>query len=84
MWVRSQDKSCLVDVNCCFIGDCLWKENEREIVGTCESSSEGKLWLLGTYKTQEKAMSVLDELQCRIARSESGVYQIPKDEADEE
>ena len=81
MWVRSQDKKSLVDVKGCFIvNDCLWKENEREIVGMCESSAEGKLWLLGTYKAKEKAMSVLDELQCRIARSETGVYQMPEDD----
>ena len=45
MWVRSQDKKSLVDVKGCFI-DCSWKENEFEIAGTCQSSSEGKLWLL--------------------------------------
>ena len=79
MWVRSQDKKSLVDVKGCFIGD-SWKVNECEIAGTCQSSSEGKLWLLGTYKAKEKALKVLDELQYRIARSESGVYQMPKDE----
>ena len=45
-----------------------------------EPSIEGCSRVLGDYKTQEKAMSVLDELQFRIARSESGVYQMPKDE----
>lgn len=79
MWVRSQDKKSLVDVKGCFI-DCSWKENEFEIAGTCQSSSEGKLWLLGTYKAKVNAMSVLDDLQCRIARSESGVFQMPKDD----
>ena len=33
--------------------------------------------VLGDYKTQEKAMY---ELQCRIARTESGVYQMPEDD----
>lgn len=81
MWVRSQDKRGLFDVKGCFIvDDCPWKEDEREIVGICESSSECRPWSLGTYKAKVNAMSVLDELQCRIARSESGVYQMPKDD----
>lgn len=80
MWVRSQDKKSLVDVKGCFIGDCSWKVNECEIAGICESSAECKLWSLGTYKAKVSALSVLDDLQCRIARSESGVYQMPKDD----
>lgn len=81
MWVRSQDKRGLFDVKGCFIVDeCPWKEDECEIAGICESSAECKLWSLGTYKAKEKAMSVLDDLQCRIARTESGVYQMPEDE----
>ena len=86
MWVRSQNKCCLVDVKGCFIDDeYSCGEYEYNILGwMCEPSIEDYQWTLGTYKTEEKAMSVLDELQCRIARSESGVYQMPKDEADEE
>lgn len=75
MWVRSQRKSCLVDIKGCFIDD------EYNIVGwMCEPSIDDNKWTLGTYKTEEKAMSVLDVLQCRIARTESGVYQMPEDE----
>ena len=86
MWVRSQDKCRLVDVKGCFIDDdthieYLCDEHEYNIVGWMyESSIEDNKWALGTYKTEEKAMKVLDELQYRIARSESGVYQMPKDE----
>ena len=86
MWVRSQDKRYLVDVKRCFISSYYHKHQDKyRIAGLiCESQMEGSIWALGTYKTEEKAMSVLDELQFRIARSESGVYQMPKDEADEE
>ena len=86
MWVRSQDKCRLVDVKGCFIeeytqNEQLGDEHEYNVVGWMyESSIEDNKWALGTYKTEEKAMSVLDELQFRIARSESGVYQMPKDE----
>ena len=75
MWVRSQKKSCLVDINGCFIDD------KYNIVGwMCEPSIDYNKWTLGTYKTEEKAMQVLDDLQCRIAISESGVYQMPEDD----
>ena len=75
MWVRSQSKCYLVDVKGYFIN------NEYNIVGwMCEPSTTGNQWTLGTYKTEEKAMKVLDELQYRIARTESGVYQMPEDE----
>lgn len=86
MWVRSQDKCYLVDVKGCYMF-ARWpfkkdQENyEFRITGLMgEPSIEGCSWVLGDYKTEEKAMSVLDELQYRIARSESGVYQMPKDE----
>ena len=83
MWVRSQDKYCLVDVkNFSIVGgyscdDCYSysnKELKYEIVGISE---DGKQWSLGVYNTKEKAIYVLDELQIRIAKSETGVYQMP-------
>ena len=78
MWVRSQDKYKLVDVKGCYIYDILSFKGdvqEYKIFGFthCE-------FYLGTYKTLEKAMSVLDKLQWRIARSESGVYQMPEED----
>ena len=82
MWVRSQDKCRLVDVKgCSIVRDHSCKNLKFEIDGCiCDSSAEYNQWPLGIYKTEEKAMSVLDELQCRIARSESGVFQMPEDE----
>ena len=81
MWVRSQDKKSLVNVKGCFISDYYsCKELKYEIVGMCESLATCNQWSLGIYKTEEKVMKILDELQYRIARSESGVYQMPEDE----
>ena len=81
MWVRNQDKNCLVDVKGCFIvNNCFYERHEYEIVGMCESLATCNQWSLGIYKTEKKVMKILDELQYRIARSESGVYQMPKDE----
>ena len=80
MWVRTQNKCCLVDIKGCFIDDCYSYKFKYVIVGMCGLSAEGNQWSLGIYKTEEKAMSVLDDLQCRIARTESGVFQMPEDE----
>ena len=88
MWVRSQDKCYLVDVNGCYIYGYLPIKGKRHmyeyrIVGLiCEPTIEDNEWILGIYKTEEKAMSALDELQCRIARTESGVFQMPEDDDD--
>ena len=78
MWVRSQNKEVLADIkeitleegkcDCCVLG-----------VSYLKSISDNCL-RLGIYKTEEKVMKILDELQFRIARSESGVYQMPKDD----
>ena len=83
MWIRSQDKDCLVDVIGVSIvdyyayEDYYSKEVKYETVGI---SVGGKQWSLGTYNTEGKAMSVLDELQNRIVKAESGVLQMPEDE----
>lgn len=80
MWIRSQNKCHLVDIKGCLIDDDSWND-EYNIVGwMCASSIDDNAWVVGKYETKEKAMKVLDELQCRIARSESGVYQMPEDE----
>ena len=80
MWVRSQDKKSLVDVKGFII-------NQNPFYGNFGADEEYHIFsvihcecYLGTYKTLEKAMKVLDELQCRIARSESGVFQMPEED----
>lgn len=83
MWIRSQDKCCLVDVIGVSIvdyevcEDYYSKEVKYETVGI---SVGGKRWSLGTYKTEEKAIEVLDELENRIIGAEGGVFQMPEDE----
>ena len=71
MWIRSQDLYTLIKCKRLSIRQC-GGENYCVIGDECV--------VLGEYSTEEKAMSVLDELQCRIARSESGVFQMPKDD----
>ena len=78
MWVRSQNKEVLADIK-----EITLEEGKSDscVLGVSYSRiDEDKLLLLGVYSTEEKAMSVLDDLQCRITRTESGVYQMPEDE----
>ena len=76
MWVRSQNKEALIDVKAF---DTV-KDKEKIYIICCQKTIGDNYIYLGIYKNQEKAMQVLDDLQCRIARSESGVYQMPEDE----
>ena len=75
MWVRSQNKEVLADIKAF---NTFKNKGKFCITGYLNSISD-KFLLLGKYETKEKAMSVLDELQCRIARTESGVYQMPEE-----
>lgn len=79
MWVRSQNKDLLIDVKVIYWGKKAYVDSymvyTKDLLRNTTVDIE-----LGFYKTSEKAMSVLDELQCRIARSESGVFQMPEDE----
>ena len=78
MWIRNQDKDCLVDVKGFAIVD--YSSNKEPKYETEGISVDGKRWLLGTYSTKEKAMKVLDELENRIIGAEGGVFQMPEDE----
>lgn len=79
MWIRSQGKTKLIDVKAIY----LRKEAYARFYSICaeDLSQNTPVYIeLGFYETNKKAMQVLDDLQCRIARSESGVYQMPEDE----
>lgn len=80
MWIRSQDKKYLFDVKGCFINQNPFYGKFGPDEGYHISGFTHCEFYLGTYKTKEKAMKVLDELQCRIARTESGVFQMPEDD----
>ena len=55
LWVRSQDKECLINVNNIQY---VYK-NYMHGLGTYYDN----LKILGTYKTKERALEVLDEIQ---------------------
>ena len=56
LWIRSQDKTVLINVKTLFVAD-------KEIRGYY---SDNPNWFLGIYKTKERALEVLDEIQERI------------------
>ena len=57
MWIRTQDKETLLNVNCID----MYSLNKYEwIIEACGND-------LGTYKSKERAIEVLDEIQERIS-----------------
>lgn len=56
MWIRSQDKTVLLEVNTLMV-----IENSIAIFA-------GKNGILGTYSTEEKALKVLDKIQRHIEK----------------
>ncbi len=73
MWIRSQDGKILVDAKEIFI---------EGVYGTmifCSTDSEE--YLLGQYSTHEKALGVLDEIQCSITgnRFANNNYELVRD-----
>lgn len=69
MWVRSQDRKILTNI------DDLAIDGANQIWGDC--------CLLGKYSSEEKALKVLDEIQELIyfnAKDNGFTYQMPQDE----
>ena len=62
MWVRTQDKMQLVKINEIHI-----KVDEDGFVGIwVDDKKESLKYFLGTYKSKERAIEVLDEIQNKI------------------
>ena len=76
LWVRTQDKECLTNIsNIQYV----YKNNIHGL-GTYYDN----LKILGTYKTKERAIEILDEIQdllqnAYIENANRIVYQMPKD-----
>lgn len=70
MWIRSQDKRTLVDVECIYSGNGLIHE-KFEIMG---APSSGTISLLGKYKSEERALEVLYMIQSRIIKGATFDY----------
>lgn len=78
MWIRSQSKKVLLNVNQVTINNTK-DESEYYIHGYSERGID----ILGIYSTEEKALEVLDYIQSEIQSNvydEQTVFEMPKDE----
>ena len=60
LWVRSQDKETLIKI------ENISRDSENYIIGNLISDDNKSIcdyWRLGHYKTKERALEVLDEIQ---------------------
>lgn len=81
LWIRSQDKMNLVKVRQVSVN----YQNNKQIIANYtpelyENSGEF-VELLGTYKTKERALEVLDEIQSYLMNDlpKSNAYNMPKE-----
>lgn len=78
MWIRSQSKKALLNVNQVVINNTKDK-SEYYIQGYSERGID----ILGVYSTEEKALEVLDYIQSEIQSNvydEQTVFEMPNDE----
>lgn len=78
MWIRSQSKKVLLNVNQVVINNTK-DESEYYIHGYSERGID----ILGVYSTEEKALEVLDYIQSEIQSNvydEQTVFEMPNDE----
>lgn len=79
LWIRSQDKKTLVKSDYITI---IWSPFHYSIVGYLNGKIKHKI--LGSYKTQKRAIEILDEIQKLLKTAELNddinviVYQIPE------
>lgn len=74
LWIRSTAKTNLLQARFLTImeGKTFYKENEWEYKGytICNVALNGNYELLGTYKTKERAIEILDEIQDELISSD--------------
>jgi hypothetical protein len=63
MWIKSQDRKKLANVNDVWINQ---NKTSVEIKYTTSFTPTHYTALLGEYKTIERALEILDEIQCNI------------------
>ena len=69
LWIRSQDKE-----NLCKAHDLIIRENRNE---NNEINYEiADIYTMARYKTKERALEVLDEIQCEIANYVGTMVQV--------
>lgn len=74
MWIRSQNKRILSDVNEVLM--CPMDENKCIISGFWDKGSD----TLGIYSSECKALMVLDKIESYLEYSHNIVFQMPTDD----
>ena len=81
LWIRTQDRMNLVKINQVSLN----YQNNKQIIANyipeIYENSSCYYELLGTYKTKERALEVLDEIQAYLMSDtpQSNVYNMPKE-----
>lgn len=75
MWIRSQSKKSLLNVNQVVI-----KNTKDESEYYIHGYSERGIDILGVYSTQEKALKVLDAIEESLEYPYNEVFEMPQDE----
>lgn len=77
LWVRTQDKKRLINVNEIYIDANVIKANYKEYYSGCEYV------FLGEYSKEERAIEILDEIQEKIEYylddKLSTIYEMPEE-----
>ena len=73
MWIRSQSKNALVNINFMRV------INDGNFCLICGATTDGCDYELGLYFTEEKALKVLDEIQKRTEYIYSKAFRMPQD-----
>lgn len=71
LWIRSQDRTKLIKVDNISYMD--MSENYKEEVHSLWNDSKG---ILGTYKTKERALEVLEEILQLIKKGNKNIFKI--------
>lgn len=74
MWIRSQTKSALVNINFMRV------INDGNFCLICSATTDGCDYELGVYSTEEKALKVLDRIEELIQHQYKLTFQMPQDE----
>lgn len=74
MWIRSQTKNALVNINFMRV------INDGNFCLICGATTDGCDYELGVYSTEEKVLKVLDRIEELIQHQYKLTFQMPQDD----
>lgn len=84
MWVRSQDKDKLVNVNSFEIdkfvkdGNYIYDVSEKQFLNNDYYIYSSETGIIGIYKSRERALEVLDEIQAYLENNYLSINDMPQ------